>query len=83
MPKFHFHIRENGNLYEDEEGRVLADKAAVRREAVETGASIAREVFVSGSARDVVVDVRHADAPYLKVSISMVVEDDFGSACSK
>lgn len=83
MPKFHFHIRENGNVIEDEEGRVLADKAAVRREAVETGASIAREAFVNGSARDVVVDVRQADAPYLKVSISMVVEDDFGSARSK
>jgi hypothetical protein len=58
MPKFHFHILENGHVIEDEEGRVLADKAAVRHEAVEAGASIAREAFVSGRARNVVLDVR-------------------------
>ncbi len=80
MPRFHFHIRENGHVVEDEEGRVLADKAAVRREAVATGASIARDAFVSGSARNVVVDVRQSDAPYLKVSITLVVEDDFENA---
>ena len=71
MPRFHFHIKENGRLIEDEEGRDFENAEAVRREAVEAGASIARDAFVSGSARQVVVEVRQADALYLKVSICL------------
>ena len=44
-----------------------------------TGASIARDVFVNGSAETVVIDVRNADAPYLKVSISLRVDDGAGT----
>ena len=77
MPRFHFHIKENGRLIEDEEGQDFEDNNAVRREAVETGASIARDAFVSGSAEQVIVDVRQADVLVLKVSISLVIEDEF------
>jgi hypothetical protein len=77
MPRFHFHIKENGRLIEDEEGQEFADTNAVRREAMETGASIARDAFVSGSAREVIVEVRQADVRVLKVSISLIVEDEF------
>ena len=55
------------------------DDRAVRREALETGASIARDVFISGTAKKVVIDVRNEDAPFLKISISLVVEEK-GSA---
>jgi hypothetical protein len=77
MPRFHFHIRENGRLIEDEEGQDFEDNDAVRREAVETGASIARDAFISGSAEQVIIDVRQADVLVLKISISLVVEDQF------
>jgi hypothetical protein len=68
---------ENGRLIEDEEGQDFEDNDAVRREAVETGASIARDAFISGSAKQVIIDVRQADVHVLKVSISLVVEDQF------
>jgi hypothetical protein len=77
MPRFHFHIKENGRLIEDEEGQDFEDDDAVRREALETGASIARDAFISGSASEVIVDVRQAEMPVLKVLISLVVEDEF------
>jgi dTDP-4-dehydrorhamnose 3,5-epimerase-like enzyme len=79
MPRFHFHIHENGKLISDEEGQVFVDCGEVRREAVATGASIARDVFISGSARQVVVDVREEDAPFLKVLITLDVEEPTGS----
>jgi hypothetical protein len=75
MPRYHFHIRENGRLIRDEEGQEFQDKDAVRKEAVETGASIARDAFMSGSARLVVVDVQREDQTCLKVSISLSVEE--------
>ena len=80
MPRFHFHIKENGRLIEDEEGQDFEDNNAVRREAVETGASIARDAFIRGSARQVIVDVRQADVLVLTVSISLVVEANFKPA---
>jgi hypothetical protein len=80
MPRFHFHIKENGRLIEDEEGQDFADNNAVRREAVETGASIARDAFIRGSAKQVIVDVRQADVLVLTVSISLVVEANFNPA---
>jgi hypothetical protein len=73
MSRFHFHILEDGRLVKDEEGQELAEKA-VRSEAVATGASIARDVFIKGSANQVVVDVRKDDEPFLKVSISITIE---------
>jgi hypothetical protein len=80
MPRFHFHIKENGRLIEDEEGQDFEDNNAVRREAVETGASIARDAFIRGSAKQLIVDVRQADVLVLTVSISLVVEANFKPA---
>jgi hypothetical protein len=78
MPRFHFHIQENGRLIRDEEGQEFAGGAEVRKEAVETGASIARDAFMSGSACRVIVDVREEEAPFLKVSITLDVEEPTG-----
>jgi hypothetical protein len=74
MQRFHFHVNENGHFIEDEDGQEL-EKEAVRREAVETAASIARDAFMSGRAHKVVIDVRQADLPVMKVSLSMFVEE--------
>jgi hypothetical protein len=75
MPRYHFHIHENGRLIKDEEGQEFLDREAVRKEAVETGASIARDAFMSGSASLVIVDVQREDRTCLKVSISLSVEE--------
>lgn len=74
MPRFHFDIHEDGRLIPDESGRELSDADDARKEAVLTGASIARDAFVAGSAHRVVVDVREEGAPLLKVSITLQVE---------
>jgi len=75
MTRYHFHIRENGRLIRDEEGQEFQDREEVRKEAVETGASIARDAFMSGSAKLVVVDVQRDQQSCLKVSISLSVEE--------
>jgi len=46
MPRFHFHIVEDGRFITDEEGQELTERDAVRREAAEAGASIARDAFI-------------------------------------
>jgi hypothetical protein len=74
MPRFHFHIVEDGRVITDEEGQELTARDAVRREAVETGASLARDAFVRGSTSLVIVDVRSGDQQFLKVTISLTVE---------
>ena len=73
MPRFHFHIVEDGRVITDEEGQELTERDAVRREAVETAAA-ARDAFMRGSASQVIVDVRKGDELFLKVSISLTVE---------
>jgi hypothetical protein len=75
MPRFHFHIRENGRVIPDEEGHEFVDGADVRKEAVAAGASIARDAFIAGSASRVVVDVREDGTPFMKVSITLDVEE--------
>jgi hypothetical protein len=75
MPRFHFHIQENGRFISDDEGQEFVDSESVRKEAVATGVSIARDVFISGSACRVVIEVRQEDMPFLKVSISLDVEE--------
>lgn len=77
MPHFHFHVKENGLLIEDEDGQDFDDNDAVLREAIATGASIARDAFIKGSARQVTVIVRKADVIVLRVSVSLLVEDKF------
>jgi len=71
MPHFHFHIQENGRLIPDDEGQELDDAGIARKEAIATGASIARDAFIAGSAsrrrhghnetRDARGDARPAD----------------------
>ena len=73
MPRFHFHIVEDGRVITDEEGQELTERDAVRREAV-AGASVARDAFIRGSASRIIVDVRKGDEVFLKVSISLTVE---------
>jgi hypothetical protein len=74
MPRFYFHIVEDGRVITDEEGQELIETDAIRMEAVETGASIARDAFIRGSASRVIVDVRKGDELFLKVSISLTLE---------
>jgi hypothetical protein len=74
MPRFYFHIVEDDRVITDEEGQELTGRDAVRRQAVETGASIARDAFILGSASRVIVDVRKGDELFLKVSISLTLE---------
>ena len=66
MPRFHFHIVEDGRVITDEEGQELTARDAVCREAVETGASVARDAFMQGSASQGIVDVRKGDELFLK-----------------
>ena len=75
MPRFHFHIVEDGRVITDEKGEELTDRDAVRKEAVETGASIARDAFIRGSASRVIVDVRSGEKQFFKVTISLTVEE--------
>jgi hypothetical protein len=74
MPRFHFHIVEDERVVNDEEGQEYSENEAVRREAVETGAAIARDAFIRGSASQVIVDVRSGGQQFLKVTISLRVE---------
>ena len=76
MPRFHFDIHEDSRLIADEDGQNFASVDVARKEAMLTGASIAREAFVAGSADHVVVDVREDEhAPCLKISITLEVEE--------
>ncbi|QPF89190.1 DUF6894 family protein [Bradyrhizobium commune] len=75
MPRFHFDIHENGRLIPDESGQEFPDVNDARKEAVLTGASIARDAFIAGSAHRVVVDVRAEGVPFLKVSITLEVQE--------
>ena len=74
MACFHFDIHENDRFIADEEGRHLDDDERVRQLAVTTGAAIARDAFVEGSANRVVVDVRKDGAPFMRVVISLSLE---------
>ena len=73
--RYHFHIAEDGLFIEDQEGQEFANHSDVREEAVEACISIARDAFMKGSARRVVVDVRREDATVLKVVISLAIEE--------
>jgi hypothetical protein len=75
MPRYHSHIRRTAASSKNEEGQEFHDRALVRKEAIATGASIARDAFTSGSASLVIVDVRSEDQTCLKVSISLSVEE--------
>jgi hypothetical protein len=55
--------------------RKFSDPDSARQEAIETGATIARDTFILGGTHHVVIDVRQDDAPFLTVSITMDVEE--------
>ena len=74
MACFHFDIHENDRFIADDEGRYLDDEERVRALAVATGASIARDAFVEGSASRVVIDVRKDDDQFMRVVISLSLE---------
>jgi hypothetical protein len=74
MACFHFDIHENDRFIADDEGRYLDDEERVRALAVATGASIARDAFVEGSASRIVIDVRKDDAHFMRVVISLSLE---------
>ncbi|OKO81553.1 hypothetical protein [Bradyrhizobium sp. AS23.2] len=74
MPRFHFDVHENGRFIPDENGQEFVNAEGARKEAVLTGASIARDAFVAGSAHHVVVDVREGGTPCMKISITLEVE---------
>lgn len=74
MACFHFDIHENDRFIADDEGRYLDDEERVRALGVATGASIARDAFVEGSASRVVIDVRKDDAHFMRVVISLSLE---------
>ncbi|EJN12325.1 hypothetical protein PMI42_04456 [Bradyrhizobium sp. YR681] len=74
MPRFHFDIHENGRFIPDEHGQDFVNVEGARKEAVLTGASIARDAFVAGSAHQVVVDVRKEGSPCMTISITLAVE---------
>lgn len=75
MPRFHFNIREDDRLIADDEGQDFADAGSARKVAVATGASIARDAFIAGSANHVVVDVLEDHAQLVKISITLDVEE--------
>lgn len=74
MACFHFDIHENDRFIADDEGRYLDDEERVRALAVATGASIARDAFVEGSASRIVIEVRKDDAHFMRVVISLSLE---------
>jgi hypothetical protein len=73
--RYHFHIAEDGRFVEDEEGQEFASEHAVRREAIEAGASIAKDAFIRGSARRIEIDVRKENLPILKVVIRLEIDE--------
>ena len=74
MPRFHFDIHENGRFIPDEDGCDFVEEDAARKEALLTGASIARDVFITGSANHVVVAVREDGAPCMRISFALEVD---------
>lgn len=77
MPHYHFHIHEDDRYYDDEAGRDFADGDAAREEAVETVTALAKDAFVAGSAEILTVDVIEGGKPYLRISVSLDVSDQW------
>jgi|1186.fasta_scaffold236814_1 hypothetical protein len=78
MERYYFHIEEDGDLTPDEQGQEFADQAAVRKQAIETAAAIAKDAFVAGLATNVVVEVRNTKGLFLRASVSMTVHGPDG-----
>jgi hypothetical protein len=50
MPRFYFHLRDDGRLLEDSEGEELEHLGAVRLQAMESARQILSEAALSGKA---------------------------------
>jgi hypothetical protein len=74
MARFHFDIRENDRFIADDDGSDFEDDERVRQFAVATGASIARDAFVEGSANHIVIEVRKDDTRFMRVEISLSLD---------
>jgi hypothetical protein len=74
MARFHFDIQENDRYITDEVGSVFEDDEEVRQLALTTGASIAHEAFVEGSASQIVIEVRKDHIHFMRVSISLKLD---------
>ncbi|PAY05305.1 hypothetical protein CK489_30385 [Bradyrhizobium sp. UFLA03-84] len=61
MPRYFFDIRDDGDVYPDEEGLDLADLRAAKVEAANTLAGIARDAGRFGGEHDVAIEVRTND----------------------
>jgi uncharacterized protein DUF6894 len=75
MTRFYFHIHEYGFTTKDEDGREFLKEEDARKEALDTGASLARDAFITGSVRQVVIDVREEGMPFLRVSFSLDINE--------
>jgi hypothetical protein len=73
--RYYFHIAVDGSFIEDEDGQEFSNEHAARKEAIEAGASIAKDAFIGANAQRVEIDVRKEGAPFLKVVISLAIEE--------
>jgi hypothetical protein len=72
VPRYYFDVREGPRFIADPDGMEFPDLDAAEREATETAASIGRDLFPRGRARDVTVEVRNAHGERVfTVSVSM------------
>jgi len=74
MARFHFDIQENDRFMPDDVGSDFEDEERVRQLALATGASIAHDAFVEGSASDIVIEVRKDHTRFMRVSISLKLD---------
>lgn len=75
MPLFYFDIKEDEQLAPDEVGTEFESEERARREAAKAAADIGRDIFSSGRARRLVVEVRNdRKQPVLVVTITMCVQ---------
>src|SRR4051794_1574882 len=66
MQRYFFDIRDGETLAPDEEGMVLPDLAAVREEAAQSLADLARDMLRLQSGRHLAIEVRDAGGPVVE-----------------
>jgi hypothetical protein len=75
MPRFYFDVSDCGVMSPDDEGLVLPDLKAARKEALATLGSIAKDELPDGNRREFVVSIRDGSPkPVLVASLSLRVE---------
>ena len=74
MPLFYFDVRDNGQLFPDEEGHELPDITSAETEASEAAAAIARDVLPTRRGGELIVQVKDEQRlPVLTVTVEMYV----------